>query len=71
MSMISVHAGARRRHSLGLARILTIAIAHLRDRLRIRREMAALSDLSEHLLRNVGLEDHVDRRTRALPPHWR
>ena len=71
MTMTSSSASPQRRRSLGFARILNAGVAHLRDRARIRREMAALSDLSDHLLRDMGLERPVDRRIHHLPPRWR
>lgn len=68
--MTSVHASAWRRRSLGLARMLKIGIAHCRDRSRIRREMASLADLPDHLLRDMGIEEQIARRIRSLSPGW-
>ena len=53
MKMISVSAGPR-----GLPRfahILKSAFAHMRERWRIHRHMAELSDLPDYVLRDVGL----------------
>ncbi|WMS41884.1 hypothetical protein RDV64_17700 [Acuticoccus sp. MNP-M23] len=71
MSMIFAHSRAPRRRFPGLARVLKIWIASGRGRLRVRREMAALSDIPDHLLRDLGIEEHSERRKRPVPPTWR
>lgn len=71
MSMTSVQAGVLRRRSPRPARLLRNAIAHLRERLRIRREIASFADLPDHLLRDVCLEEYIARLPRDLPPDWR
>lgn len=71
MIMISPLAGARRRLPANLARSVQRWIAKAAKRRRISREMAALRLLSDHLLRDMGLETEVPPRDPVIPHHLR
>ncbi|WP_350158926.1 hypothetical protein [Roseovarius sp.] len=70
MTMISIRSGARRRDLERLAQFLRRRLEVARERRRVSREMAELSHLPRHLLRDMGLEEFARPRERSLPPHW-
>tara|TARA_R110002049_G_scaffold305535_1_gene502476 strand:+ start:12013 stop:12228 length:216 start_codon:yes stop_codon:yes gene_type:complete len=71
MTMISIHAGAARRHPSSIARALLDRLAEVAKRRRIRRDMKGLSRLPRHLLRDMGLEHYAAPDDPAIPHHWR
>jgi len=71
MTLISIHAGAPRRHPLNIARALRNRLEDAAKRRRIRRELKELSQLPHHLLRDIGLEQHAAPEVPAIPRHWR
>jgi uncharacterized protein YjiS (DUF1127 family) len=71
MTMISIHAGARRRPPSSIAMALRNRLADAAKRRRFRKEMKALSQLPLHLLRDMGLEHYAAPDVPAIPHHWR
>lgn len=70
MARISTNHGAERRRAPDIARSLRRWIATARERRRIRRDIAELSRLPVHLLRDMGLEHHAAPRDSVLPHRW-
>ncbi len=70
MTMISIHAGATRRHPSSIARDLLDRLAEAAKRRRIHKEMKGLSHLPRHLLRDMGLEQYAAPDVPTLPNHW-
>ena len=71
MTMISIHAGARRRPPSSIAMALLDRLAEAAKRRRIRREMKELSRLPRHLLQDMGLEQYAAPDEPVIPHHWR
>jgi uncharacterized protein YjiS (DUF1127 family) len=71
MTMISIHAGAARRHPSSIARALLDLLAEAAERRRIRKEMKELSKLPRHLLRDMGLEQYAAPDVPTILNHWR
>ncbi len=70
MPIISIHAGAPRRQSLGIARALRKRLAEAAKRRRIRKEMKELSHLPRHILRDMGLEHYAAPDVPTISNYW-
>lgn len=71
MTLINLNADAPRPPSPGIARRIHQWIETAAERWRTRREMAELSRLPRHLLRDMGLEQYAPPRDPAIPLQWR
>lgn len=71
MTMISIHAGAPRRHPSSIARALLDRLAHAAKQRRIRQEMKELSKLPRSLLRDMGLEQYARPDVPTISEIWR
>lgn len=59
MTATLTNVGAGRRWLSRAAEDMSRWLANAKERQRVRREMAALSHLPRHLLRNMGLEEYA------------
>lgn len=71
MTMISSNAGAGRRQVSRLADDFRLWAESAGERRRIRREMRELSQLPDHLLRDMGLEQYAAPRDAEVQLFWR
>ena len=71
MSMQATNAGTTRRHTFSLGQIWRRRIANAARKRRVRLEMAELSRLPRHRLRDMGLEDYAQPPEPSFPAHWR
>ena len=62
--------GAIRRRSPGIGQIIRNWIADFTKRRRLRREMAELSHLPRHRLRDMGLEEYAQPRKPEYRSRW-
>jgi len=71
MTMISSNAGAGRRRVPRIAVDIRRWVESAGERRRVRREMRELSQLPDHLLRDMGLEQYAAPRDAAVLLIWR
>lgn len=77
MTDLKIHASRRRKP--GISRIFGRLTESVRKRRQIRREIIALSNMPDYLLRDIGLHDRVgwrkndlrDKARRRTDPDWR